>query len=89
MRYCKPVIASRVGGIPDIVVDGESGVLVPQKDAEALAAAIRQVLTDESLARRLGRDGYYFARKHFSWESVERATLTMYGNVVADSVSTG
>ncbi len=89
MRYCKPVIASRVGGIPDIVVDGESGVLVPQKDAEALAAAIRQVLTDESLARRLGRDGYHFARKHFSWESVERATLTMYGNAVADSVSTG
>ena len=79
MRYCKPVIASNVGGIPDIVVDGESGLLVPQKDAEALAAAIRQVLTDPALAHRLGHDGYRFARTHFSWESVERATRAMYG----------
>ena len=79
MRYCKPVIASNVGGVPDIVVDGESGVLVPQKDPEALAAAIRRVLTDPDLARRLGHGGYRFARAHFSWESVAQATRAMYG----------
>ena len=79
MRYCKPVIASNVGGIPDIVVDGESGVLVPQKDPEALAAAIRRLLTNPDLARRIGHDGYRFAHRHFSWESVERATRAMYG----------
>ncbi len=85
MRYCKPVIASDVGGIPDIVVDGESGVLVPQKDPEALAAAIRRVLTDPALARRLGHGGYRFARAHFSWESVARATRAMYGEGAPNS----
>lgn len=79
MRYCKPVIASEVGGIPDIVVDGQSGLLTPQKDPQALAAAIRRVLSDEALARRLGHGGYRFAREHFSWESVEKATREMYG----------
>ena len=83
MRYCKPVIASNVGGIPDIVVDGESGLLVPQKDPEALAAAIRRVLGDDAQARRLGHGGYRFAREHFSWESVQRATLAMYGDAAA------
>ncbi|HID33452.1 MAG TPA: glycosyltransferase, partial [Anaerolineae bacterium] len=78
MRYCKPVIASDVGGIPDIVVDGESGTLVPQKDPEALAAAIRRALTDPDWARRLGHGGYRFAQTHFSWDRVERATRAMY-----------
>jgi len=80
MRYCKPVIASNVGGIPDIVVDGESGVLVPQKDPKALAAAIRRMLTDEDWAREVGHAGYRFARAHFSWESVTAATRAMYGD---------
>ena len=80
MRYCKPVIASNVGGIPDIVVDGETGVLVPQKDPKALAAAIRRMLTDEDWAREVGHAGYRFARAHFSWESVTAATRAMYGD---------
>ncbi len=48
------VVASRVGGIPDIVVDGESGILVPPGDAGALADALVQVLSDRNLAQRLG-----------------------------------
>ncbi len=48
------VVASRVGGIPDIVVDGESGILVPPGDAGALADALVQVLSDRHLAQRLG-----------------------------------
>ncbi len=79
MRYCKPVVASQVGGIPDIIVEGVSGVLVPQKDPEALATAMRRLLTDSELARRIGHGGYDFARRNFSWESVEQATRTMYG----------
>ncbi len=48
------VVGSRVGGIPDIVEDGETGVLVPAGDAGALAAALVRVLADRSLAERLG-----------------------------------
>jgi glycosyltransferase involved in cell wall biosynthesis len=49
-----PVIASAVGGLKEIVVDGECGVLVPPGDAAALARALRQLLTDDSLRQRLG-----------------------------------
>ena len=79
MRYCKPVIASNVGGIPDIISDGETGLLVEQKDAVALAHTIEQVLSDPALAHKLGHDGYRYAREQFSWESVETETLAMYG----------
>ena len=79
MRYCKPVVASNVGGIPDIISDGETGLLVEQKDAVALADAIERVLSDPALAHELGHNGYRYAREHFSWESVEAETLVMYG----------
>lgn len=79
MRYRKPVVASRVGGIPDIVQDGENGLLVEQKDPQALADAIRRLLDDRSLAARLGQAGYDYARNHFSWQAVLTETLAMYG----------
>ncbi len=79
MRYCKPVIASNVGGIPDIISDGQTGILVEQKDTIALADAIERVLSDSMLAHNLGHDGYRYAKEHFSWASVEAETLGMYG----------
>ncbi len=48
------VVASRVGGIPDLVTDGENGILVPPGDARALADALVRVLSDHALARKLG-----------------------------------
>jgi glycosyltransferase involved in cell wall biosynthesis len=47
-------VASRVGGIPDLVTDGKTGLLVPSGDARALADALVQVLSDRALAERLG-----------------------------------
>ncbi len=85
MRYRKPVVASRVGGIPDIVQDGLNGLLVPEKDPAALAQAIRRVLQDPDLARRLGDGGYTYARDRFSWDAVLAETLSMYGAPTTDS----
>ncbi|NUQ37426.1 MAG: glycosyltransferase family 4 protein [Caldilineales bacterium] len=79
MRYRKPVIASAVGGIPDIVTDGETGLLVAPQDPEALAAAIARLLDDPDLAQRLGDAGYEHARARFSWEAIEAETLALYG----------
>lgn len=53
----RAVVASRVGGIPDVVVDGETGLLVPPEDAAALADALARVLSDAALAERLGASG--------------------------------
>jgi glycosyltransferase involved in cell wall biosynthesis len=84
MRYGKPVIATEVGGIPDIVRDGQTGLLVPQQDSAALAAAMARLLDDPELAGRLGRAGYEFARDHYAWPAVVAQTLALYGRGPAD-----
>ena len=79
MRYQKPVIATAVGGIADIVTPGESGLVVAQRDPAALAKAIGDVLSHPELAERLGQAGYTAARSHFSWEFVVSETWSLYG----------
>jgi glycosyltransferase involved in cell wall biosynthesis len=61
--FCRgrAVVGSRVGGIPDLVRDGENGLLVPPADAAALAAALARVLGDRELAERLGRGAHQSA----------------------------
>ena len=74
-------MASRVGGIPDIVLDGEMGLLVPEKDPEALGEAIVSVLTDEHLAQRLGTRGHQYAKERFAWERIVNEIVGMYESV--------
>jgi len=63
-----PVVASRIHGIPDVVVDGETGLLVPPRDRQALAAALECLASDGDLRRRLGQAGRAFVAEHYSWE---------------------
>jgi glycosyltransferase involved in cell wall biosynthesis len=68
-----PVVASRVGGIPEEVEDGVTGLLVPRDDSAALAAALAALGADGEQARALGRAGHERARRAFSRETmVER-----------------
>ena len=62
----KPVVAARVGGLPEVVADGETGLLVPPGDPEALAAALERLLADPGLAQRLGEAGRARAAERFS-----------------------
>ncbi len=82
MNHGTPVIASRVGGIPDIVEDGVSGLLVPPGDADALAAAVRRLRDDPVLARRLGEAGRRRLRERFSWPAIVRRWLDVYTGLV-------
>jgi len=61
-----PVISTRIGGIPEMVIDNETGFLLPSEDVAALAAAIEKVIKDSSLGRRLGEAGYARAQTLFS-----------------------
>jgi glycosyltransferase involved in cell wall biosynthesis len=81
MNHGTPVVASRIGGIPDIVEDGVSGLLVPPADAAALAAAIRRVLSDPALARRLGEGGRRRLHDRFSWRAIVQRWLDLYASV--------
>jgi glycosyltransferase involved in cell wall biosynthesis len=81
MNHGTPVVASRIGGIPDIVEDGVSGLLVPPADADALAAAIRRVLSDPALARRLGEGGRRRLHDRFGWRAIVQRWLDLYARV--------
>ncbi len=64
------VVASRVAGIPDVLVDGENGLLVPEKDPSALAEALRRLATDRELRGRLGDGARASVEERLSWEMV-------------------
>ena len=68
--YYKPVVAGNVGGIPDAVIDGVTGRLVPEKDPRALADAICELLADLAKRERMGRAGFDFVQQAFSWERI-------------------
>ena len=63
----RPVVASRSGGVPEAVAEGESGLLVPPDDPAATAAAIVRILADPALAARLAERGRARAEARFAW----------------------
>lgn len=71
-----PIVATKVGAIPEVV--GEAGLLVPAMDVQALAGAIRQLLADEGLRRKLGVRGVDRARRLYSQENMVTRTLEAY-----------
>ena len=63
-----PSIATAVGGIPEVLVDGENGLLVPLGDQGALARGLARLLDDQSMAERLGAAAAATVRSRFSWK---------------------
>lgn len=82
MAAGKPVIASAIGGIDEAVVHDETGILVPPADPAALAGAIRQVLFNPPLARRLGAAGRARVERDFSAESMVQGVVRVYDEVL-------
>jgi glycosyltransferase involved in cell wall biosynthesis len=78
MLAAVPVVATRVSSIPEIVRDGETGLLVPPDDPEALAAALDRVLSEKTLRVAYGEAGLRRARDEFSVERMARRTLEVY-----------
>lgn len=85
MARGRPVVASSVGGLPEVVVDGQTGLLVPAGDIKALAVAMRRMIDDPALARQMGENGRRRAntalgRKAFQakWRRVYRRVLAPY-----------
>jgi glycosyltransferase involved in cell wall biosynthesis len=78
MAHGKPVVASAVGGLLDLVVDGQTGLLAPPGDARALRGALERLLADRELRRRLGAAGRARVAELCSWERVTAAILDAY-----------
>lgn len=82
MSYRVPVIGSRIGGITDIILDGESGLLVPPGDPTALAVALRRLEDDSQLALQLGEGGHRHFVRNFGWEQIVTRWMEVYGSMV-------
>jgi len=77
--FARPAVGTRSGGIPEAVVDGETGLLVDQEDIEDLASKIAALLSDRALSERLGQRARERVLSDYTWESATRRFLGMYG----------
>jgi L-malate glycosyltransferase len=89
MAAARPIVATRTGGIPEVVVDGETGLLAPPRDGRALAGAILQMLNDAPGRQRVAEAGFARVRERFSVERMVAQTLDVYASVAGTSRGAG
>lgn len=82
LALARPVVATSVGGVPSVVRDGETGLLVPPGDPEALARGLTSLLDNHDLSADLGRKGADLVQSHYSLEAMVRATEAIYDEVL-------
>ncbi len=82
-----PIVASDIGGFADVLEDGEEGLLVPPRDADALAAAADRLLSDAALREQMGGAGTLRA-EHYSWERVSARVLEYYEAIASGAALT-
>ena len=73
-----PVIASRVGGVPEIIKEGETGYLVDNGNDSLWIERIQALLEDRTLSRRLGKNGRNFVERNFSWKVLSPKLLSIF-----------
>ena len=78
MMAGKPVVATRVGGNPEIVLDGETGFLVPPRNSQVLAASLTKVLSNKRQATQFGEKGKHRAKVQFSLRTMVTAYQSLY-----------
>ena len=78
MAACKPVVASRVGGIPEVVVDGETGLLIDPGDVPGLAAALASLIDDPAQSQRIGTQGQKHVQDHFTVDRMVAQYQALY-----------
>jgi L-malate glycosyltransferase len=89
MAAARPVVATRAGGIPEVVIHGETGLLAPPRDGRALADAIVQMLKDGPGRQRVAQAGFARVRERFSVERMVEQTLEVYAAVAGTSRGAG
>jgi glycosyltransferase involved in cell wall biosynthesis len=83
MAAAKPVIATNGGGVPEIVVNGETGLIVPMSDPSAMADAICQLLKNPELRLEMGRKGRERVRSHFTLNRTAQGVQAVYAKIQA------
>ena len=80
--FKKPVIATRVGGIPEMIDDGKTGILIPPNDVQALENALERLIANPELRGILGENGCEFALEELGWHAIAKKHYTFYQNIL-------
>ncbi len=83
MAHRKPIVTTNEGGIPDVVKDGENGLIAEKKDSDSLAQCIRRLLDSQGLRQRMGADGYKKLKEAFTEEKFEANMLQIVNGICA------
>jgi glycosyltransferase involved in cell wall biosynthesis len=84
MAARRPVVATRVGGVPTAITHGETGLLVPERDSAALAMGIAEILTSDDHGERLGQAAHETIRTRYSWHDIATRYEALYRSAVEE-----
>jgi glycosyltransferase involved in cell wall biosynthesis len=84
-----PVVATSVGGIPEVIIHEDSGILVPSENPRALADAVRRILADPDFSERMASNGFRRVCEEFSVEARCRKVFEMYREIAFGNTSFG
>jgi glycosyltransferase involved in cell wall biosynthesis len=76
--FKKPVIATSVGSIPEVIENGKTGILVRPRDSAALRTAIIDLINDENKRKRISEGGYIKMKNELSWKDIAEKTISIY-----------
>jgi glycogen(starch) synthase len=80
----KPVVASNVGGLPEVIHNGVNGLLVQPRNPKEIAEAVNRVLSDEELARKMAKNALQIIERELSWELIAEKTFDIYRSCVGE-----
>ncbi len=83
--YGRPTVASNVGGIPEVIRNGETGVLVPSENVGSLSKAIIKLAQDSDLRNRMGMAGYEFVKQNYPWEKSLDMMAALYERLIDEN----
>jgi len=77
-----PVVATNVGGIPELIKDNETGILIPSENPDKLAAAVNELLSDKQKAKRLSNNGNKFVKSNMTWDIILPKYIQFYEDLL-------
>ncbi|NQV02916.1 MAG: glycosyltransferase, partial [Bacteroidia bacterium] len=82
----KPVIVSDVGGLPEVVENGKTGLVVPDNDLDAAVAAVEKLMTDSELAAAMGKNGRHRVADNYDWNDSVASMISLYQQLVQPKI---
>ena len=77
-----PVVGSNVGGVPELITENETGLLVPPENPEKLADAVNELLTNTEKAKKLANNGNNFVKKNMTWDVILPKYIRFYEDLL-------